>query len=175
MPIVTVTTKSAEQVWKSPDGQRIIHKVELDYNGQVLRASTFSQAIATVGWTGEVESYEKAGRNGNETFVKQPAKEGFQGGSSSGSPAAYNRGAPRDDRHIKAQWAIGQAMTMVDGIAKLDFDVVEDIAQNLFLMVDRVKQAIPDAPETPEVPTAVQAVFKDAEPITEKELPWPNP
>lgn len=76
MPKFEVTTKSAEQVWKSPDGQRTINKVVLDYNGSPVEASTYSSAIATVGFKGEVETYEKPGKFGVETFVKQPPKEG---------------------------------------------------------------------------------------------------
>lgn len=180
MPTVQVTTKTATQVWKSPDGQRTINEVELDWEGKTLKAKTYSDAIATVGWSGEVESYEKQGRNGNETFVKQPPKENPGYGSTSGGSARSSSGyTPRDDSHIRAQWAIGQANSFFT-MENLDTAVVEQMATDFFLMVDRVKQAVPDgtpAP-TPEAPAeeseAMQALLKDAEPVDEQELPWPN-
>lgn len=85
MPNMNVTTKSVEKVWTAPDGKMSIHKLVLDYNGKQFAAKTYSSAIATPGWSGEIETYEKQGRNGSETFVKQPQKEGgFRGG---GAPA----------------------------------------------------------------------------------------
>jgi hypothetical protein len=87
MPTLTVTTKTARQVWASPDGQRVIYEVGLDYNGNLLKGKTYSNAIAAPGWSGVVESYEKQGRNGVETFVKQPPKEqgGYEGSRSAGA------------------------------------------------------------------------------------------
>jgi hypothetical protein len=41
-----------------------------------MTAKTFSGAIAAQGWSGEVLTEERPGRNGSETFVKQPPKEG---------------------------------------------------------------------------------------------------
>lgn len=75
MPTLNVTTSEAEKVWSSPDGQRKIYKVTLDFEGKSVVAKTYSEAIATEGWEGTVETYEKEGRNGAETFVKQPPKE----------------------------------------------------------------------------------------------------
>jgi hypothetical protein len=49
---------------------------------------------------------------------------------------------PRDDSHIRAQWAIGQAVSALVALntdGKLEYGVVEDIAKKLFAMVDRVK------------------------------------
>lgn len=80
MPQFETKTTEAESVWKSPDGQREIFKVILDIDGKPLMAKTYSKDISSVGWTGTVETYEKQGRNGSETFVKQPPKEGFSGG-----------------------------------------------------------------------------------------------
>ena len=78
MPVINnVKTESAEKVWSSPDGQKTIFKVVLDVNGTKAEAKTYSGAVATVGFSGDVETYEKQGRNGTETFVKQPQKEGF--------------------------------------------------------------------------------------------------
>ena len=97
MPTLNVKTVSSEQVWKSPDGQRTIYKVVLDYNGQQMTAKTFSGAIAAQGWSGEVLTEERPGRNGSETFVKQPPKEGgsFSGGYSPATKAAGPAQAPK--------------------------------------------------------------------------------
>lgn len=79
MAVLEVTTTAANSVWKSPDGQREIFEVALDYKGAPFKAKTYSKDISTVGWAGEVESYEKEGKAGMpvQTFVKQPQKEKF--------------------------------------------------------------------------------------------------
>lgn len=184
MPTLEVTTKSAEQVWKSPDGQRVIYKVALDYNGQTLSAKTYSQAIATEGWSGTIESYEKEGRNGAETFVKQPPKENPGYGSTSGGSSRSNY-APRDDSHIKAQWAIGQAATLVTAAetgTNIDLEAIEALAKDLFAMVDRVKtseQVTDDVPDEVHDPTQVSIeelnTVLDGEVLPKNtEMPWPK-
>ena len=127
MAELQVTTKQSDQIWKSPDGQRTIWEVGLDYKGQVLKAKTYSQAIATVGWQGTVISEERQGRNGAETFVKQAPKEGFQR-------------QPKDEKAISAMWAISQAIAWLDGQESLG--TVETTAKELFIMVDRVKRTV---------------------------------
>lgn len=104
MPTVQVKTTSSKEVWKTPDGKMKIHEIELDHNGKSVRAKTYSDAISQVGWEGEVETYEKSGRNGSETFVKQPQKEGYQNSQSSGAShqgASYQskRSAPQSDNY----------------------------------------------------------------------------
>jgi hypothetical protein len=84
MPTLKVTTKAARSVWKSPDGQREIFEVLLDYNGQQVKGKTYSRDISVAGFTGDVESYEKEGKQGPETFFKQPAKEFTPGGGGRG-------------------------------------------------------------------------------------------
>lgn len=105
MPTLRVETKTSNSVWRSPDGQREIFEVGLDYNGAMLKAKTYSKDISSVGWSGDVESYEKESRNGSETFVKQPQKEGFQGGGGStrsgtspSSQSGYGAGGGKDDQ-----------------------------------------------------------------------------
>lgn len=144
MPILKVETKSAEKVWSSPDGQRTIYKLTLDYEGKPVGAKTYSQTIATVGWSGEAEIYEKEGRNGTEAFVRQLPKEG---GYSSGSQAASRGGyQPKDDKAIKAMFAIKAAVELHKGKPKTTISDIEADAQELYAMVDRVK-ASEDAPE----------------------------
>lgn len=141
MPILNIKTTSAKEVWKSPDGQRTIFELIVDYKGSPLKAKTYSGAIATEGWEGAVESYEKEGRNGSETFVKQPPKEGgFQSGastsSSSGSKPAY---VPKDEKAIQAMWAISQSIAYNKADTKIE--EIAETAKDLFLMVDVVKSA----------------------------------
>lgn len=147
MPRFKVTTKSSNQIWTSPDGQRTIYEAVMDYNGQEVKAKTYSRAISSEGFIGEVESYEKQGSKGTETFVKQAPREGSSYGGGSQS---------RDDSHIKAQWAIGQAIilhnTMQTG-TNIEMDFIETKARELFAMVDRVKdsnqvETISQQPET---------------------------
>lgn len=154
MPIFKLKTTQAEKVWASPDGKIKIFKLTMDYNGKPLDAKTYSEAIATVGFEGEVETYEKQGRNGVETFIKQVQKEGEYGARP--GRTSY---VPKDEKAISAMWAIGQAINvaanskegyLIDPKAK-DWELnIENIAQKLFLMVDRVKATPADevAPAT---------------------------
>jgi hypothetical protein len=163
MPILQVTTKEAKQVWASPDGQRKIHEVILEWEGKSVKAKSYSDAIATVGFTGEVETYEKDGRNGIESFVKQAPKEGGGYGStnsSSGSPGQTSSKSsyqPKDEKGIKAMWAIGQAVQLYIaefGSAEKQpetIPVVQAYAEDLFALVDRVK-ASEGATEVEEAP-----------------------
>lgn len=129
MPQLSVTTADAREVWRSPDGQRIIWLVSLSHEGKTFAAKTYSKAIATVGWSGSIESYDKPGKNGNETFVKQAAKEGGQEAS---------RTQPKDEAAIKAMWAINAAIAF-DHKNELVIEELETLAKELFAMVDRVK------------------------------------
>jgi hypothetical protein len=88
MPTFNAKTVSSNQVWASPDGQRVIYEVLLDTGQGNAKAKTYSKAIAQLGFEGEVETYEKPGKQGAETFVKQPQKEGYGGGGSRGSAKA---------------------------------------------------------------------------------------
>jgi hypothetical protein len=91
MPVFTAKVTGAQQVWASPDGQRVINEVTLDVDGNPVKAKTYSKALS-VGWSGQLESYEKDGKYGPETYVKQPAKEGGFGGG--------QRGGGRESDHF---------------------------------------------------------------------------
>lgn len=175
------TTKDSKAVWKSPDGQRTISEVVLDYQGTTFKAKTYSNDIATVGWTGTIESYEKEGRQGSETFVKQPPKE------NQGYPTAGGRSGgsyQRDDSHIKAQWAIGQSIIVHNAEVDLnavDLDSVQSLARELYDMVDRVRGESAGAdtePATDEVVSDVtkqEDLLKDIDEVFGKsapETPW---
>lgn len=166
MAKLQVTTESAEKVWESPDGQRIIFRVTMDWKGKRVVAKTYSRAIAKEGFSGEVETYEKEGKRGVEIFVKQPPKEGFTGGSTSSEGRKSGSGyQPKDEKAIQAMWAIDKAKDLTIAYGKFKettpidevFSSIEAYAQGLFNMVDRVK-------ETPE----------DIE-VTEEEEPLPEP
>lgn len=188
MPTFQVTTKDAKKIWSAPDGQRSIHEVLLDINGEVAPAKTYSDKIAVVGWTGEVETYEKPGRNGGspETFVKQVPKENNYAGGGRGN---YQ---PKDEAAIRAMWAIGQAIQWLNGSPKEDadsFSLIGPLASDLFAMVERVKNANSEEPtkaeekvedvDATQLKEAFNKVFGDDENFTvegEKEpLPWKNP
>lgn len=89
MPQLNVKTAKAESIWKSPDGQREIFKVILETDAGEVEAKTYSKDISRVGWSGEVETYEKQGSRGSETFVKQPPKDTTYGGSTPSGQGGY--------------------------------------------------------------------------------------
>lgn len=117
MPTIQATTKDAKQVWASPDGQKKIFKVVLEVDGADMQASTYSEAVAKVGWSGEAETYEKPGKFGVETFVKQAKKEGFGGGKSYG-------GKPQGDQYtMYLSYAKDVLVAQINNGYKPDFDV----------------------------------------------------
>ena len=73
-------------------------------------------------------------------------KDGGQNFYSSTPKPAKKEWQPRDDSHIKAQWAIGQAMSHFANKDKVSLEDVEKLAGALFEMVDRVKGNDPKAP-----------------------------
>lgn len=168
MPQFQVTTKTAEQVWSSPDGKLTIFKLLLDYQGQDMQAKTYSKTVATEGWTGTVETYEKAGRNGSETFVKQPQKEGgWQGGSSGGGRSFGGVKAPQDNYTMYLSYAKDIGIACIkDG--KFDSDLFSQVLEaveaggaQLFASRDNAK------PEVNVDIENIEKVFND-----DKEEPW---
>lgn len=136
MPIFKVTTKQAKGIWKTPDGQRELFEVLFDYEGQEVSAKSWSKAVATVGWSGEVETYEKTNKQGAiETFVKQPQKEQGSYPSRSGG-RSY---PPKDEKAIQAMWAIGQSVQLCIANKTTDVADVYTVALELMDMVDAVK------------------------------------
>src|SRR5258708_248794 len=83
MPSIKATTKESKKIWSG--GGRSIWEINLDVGGQTFKTKTYSEAIADVGFSGELESYEKEGKFGVETFVRQKPKEGGYSGSSTHS------------------------------------------------------------------------------------------
>lgn len=115
MPTLSAKTIEAVSIWKTPDGSREIFEVALEHDGKTFKAKTYSKDISKVGWEGDIESYEKQGRNGSETFVKQPAKE-FTPGSPGASPGKFGGGSkPSFDQFtMYLSYAKDLAVAMLD-------------------------------------------------------------
>jgi hypothetical protein len=167
---VVAIENNGAPIWQTPDGQRKIWKLTVESNGQPVPVKTYSEQIARLGYQGELEAYEKPGRDGSETFIKQyqdPNAQntaGYQQGYQSQSqPATTNSPAttartggyqPKDEAAIRAMWAIGQAVQLggVVGNSQPPIDWVEETAVSLFHMVDRVKTSPEPEPETMDTP-----------------------
>jgi|GEM_PF-2617905 len=126
-----VKTTDTEQLWQSPDGQKIIWGVTLQtQTGETYHLKTYSKQIGSLGFNGEVESYTTPR---GDRFVRQVQKTPVPAKS-----ASYQR----DDNAIRAQWAIGQAINLA--AVKMDKEaitlpVIEGYAKELFATVSRVK------------------------------------
>lgn len=148
MPTINAITKSSKQVWASPDGQKKIFKVLLEVDGAEMQASTYSDAIAKVGWAGEVETYEKTGKFGIETFVKQAKKEGYGGYPNKGTK-------PQGDQYtMYLSYAKDVLVAQINNGAKPDFDVamqtiiagghmLYDSRPNAIASVEPIKEELP--------------------------------
>lgn len=85
---------------------------------------------------------EKSTRNGStyrQLKLERPDTGPYSGGAHGYSKRDYQ---PRDDAAIRAQWAIGQAMSFFTAKStdvQIDEDHVAQMAQKLYAMVDRVK------------------------------------
>lgn len=120
MPTINATVKQAKQVWASPDGQKKIFKLVLDVDGGDMDASSYSEAVAKVGWTGELDTYEKEGKYGTETFVRQPKKEGF---GSFGGGKSYSAKPQGDQYTMYLSYAKDIMVAMMNNGYKPEFDV----------------------------------------------------
>lgn len=125
MPILKdITVTNVRQVWQSPDGQRTINEVTMDYEGKEFKANTFSDNIAVEGWKGDVETYDKPGKQGSQTFVKQAPKkdDGYGGQPSTAIRPSGSSYVPKDEKAIQAMFAIKAAVALVAGSG----DLLED-------------------------------------------------
>lgn len=123
MPQLEVKTTKSEVMWKSPDGQRVIYKVGLSSDAGDVEAKTYSKDIAQEGWSGTVETYEKEGKFGSETFVKQPPKEGgFVPQGSGRTNASSGSSAKFDTFTMYLSYAKDIVVAQIAAGAKIDFD-----------------------------------------------------
>lgn len=148
MPLFKITvTEEPKLVWTSPDGTRKIHDIVFDIEGasDPGRAQTFSDVIATKGWSGEVEVYEK---NNNQYVRQAPKQSGYSGGGGGG------RGAPADPHTMYVSYAKDLAIASVgQNQAGLNFfnkdmfnDLVESVANaGNTLMASKTGQPQPSA------------------------------
>lgn len=93
MATLQAKTIEAKEVWKSPDGKMVLSEIAMDIDGKRAVFKTYSKAIATEGWSGTIETYEKESKKAGvppETFVKQPQKEQ---GPDARSPAKFGKEA----------------------------------------------------------------------------------
>lgn len=189
MPQLEVTTKKATSVWKSPDGQREIWELELDYEGKPVKAKTYSKDIATNEWHGTVETYEKAGRNGSETFVKQPPKEGgsygpsTSSGTSTPSGSGFAGGKPSNDPYtMYLSYAKDVMVALIAADKVAGYDDYTDFLDAVSAGGDILYSKRPDAEPTVDKPVApddvaevteepvdlgkLSELFPDSEPVT---------
>jgi len=123
-----VTTTDTKQVWQSPDGEKTIWEVTLrGEDDKEYGLKTFSSAVGTLGFTGDVETYvnQRGDRFVRQVVKKQPVMAGDQ-----------------RDLSIRAQWAIGQAIALASATMdkkSITMGVIEKYAKDLFASVSRVK------------------------------------
>jgi hypothetical protein len=139
-----VKTISSEQVWQSSDGQRTIWEVKMKADdGKEYQLKTYSNKIAQLGFDGDVRSYVNPR---GERFVRQV-------------PTNTKPNFQRDDNAIRAQWAIGQAISLASvkmDKEKITLPVIEKYAKELFATVSRVK----GEPLTPEMEDKADTYIK---------------
>lgn len=132
MPIMQATTKEAKSVWKKDD--REISEVVLRIDGKLLKAKTYSSAIANPGFVGEVETYEKTGRNGSETFVRQaPKEDGYKSNGSQlvgGSKPSQGRSNQGDNYTMYLSYAKDIAVALI-GEGGFEPEVFKDTLQHV--------------------------------------------
>lgn len=170
MPTLNVTVKESKQVWASPDGQKKIFKIVLDADGQEVQASTYSDAISKEGWSGAVETYEKAGKYGTETFVKQPAKEGFSGGYGGGKSYGGKPGMS-DQYTMYLSYAKDLLVAKINNGEKVDY---EDGLQLIIGGGHTLYDSRPSAATVAEIPEPKQSAIDDilGDLPTGKETAW---
>lgn len=130
MPILkNATVQSTENIWNSPDGQRKMFKVRIQLEtGQVAEAKSWSERLVP-GFKGDLETYEKEGKMGMETFVKQAPKEG--GYSGGGRQFGTTGKAPSDPFTMYLSYAKDIAVAMLANGGELKPDVYEAILQQV--------------------------------------------
>lgn len=166
-----VKITGAEEVWKSPDGQRTIHEVTFDYEGHPMKAKTYSSAIAAIGWSGTLESYEMEGKGGrpSQTFVKQPPKEGgFTGSFNTSNTAARGTGTaptglkPFDNYTMYLSYVKDIAVALINSKA-YTVERLNEIASDVANTGEAFYNQRPDAPKTDTAPekTELDKAFDD--------------
>lgn len=162
MPVFHAKTIGSTQVWKSPDGQRVIYEVTLQTGEGSANAKSYSSAIAQMGFEGEVETYEKIGKQGAEMFVKQVAKEnpGYAGGSPSYSGGKSGSKPMADPFTMYLSYAKDIAVAMLkDG--KLDEAQYGAVLEAVLTGGQTLYDSRPDAPKKEPVQTDLVTLVDD--------------
>lgn len=106
---MNIKVKSVELDWKSDDGQKVKNIIVTE-SGEVYK--TWSKTIASEGWSGEVEVYEKNG----EKLVKQPWSKGQATKGFKADPAKLEQDkllAIATNRSIQRQVAVKGAVELI--------------------------------------------------------------
>jgi hypothetical protein len=164
MPTIEVKTTKSDKVWTAPDGKMSIYELELEYDGQPVKAKTYSESIATIGWSGTVESYEKSGRNGTETFVKQPKKEGYSGGGGGYSKGVGGR-PPADPFTMYLSYAKDIAVAMYNKDGTIKPDELKQVITMVLAGGHELYDGRPDAAQAPK-----EQASEKTEPVSDAEL-----
>lgn len=111
MPILknAKTTWVSDEPWSSPDGKVKIWTIKLEVDGQADTHSTMSKALATMGWTGDVEVYTNAK---GKDYVRQAPKEEQASGSRVSSNYTPN---PEQQESIARSVALKAAVDYYSG------------------------------------------------------------
>lgn len=169
--------------WQSPDGKVTIWKVKLEVDGERELHSTMSKVLATEGWQGDVEVYTN--QKGKD-YVRQAPKEEHGGSASAGQVAQGRvpfRADPEKQAEIKAEWAIGQALSKVDLPSAIpnqeltqeltiQLRYVEQLAARLFKMVDNVKRSGSPSGATPALPATTPTNEPEEPQASAPARPW---
>lgn len=173
MPQFQATTKQSKEGWRSPDGKIVSFDLILEVDGQEFKCQTYSKQIAEIGWSGEVETYEKKGY----TYVKQPQKEGWDN-SGGGAPRASGAGGgrqPQDNFTMYLSYAKDIGIACIkDG--KFDDKLFSEVLEAVEAGGAQLFAGRPDAPVAKENTTSeLDKVFEGAETVEEEETPWDKP
>lgn len=140
MPIIenAKTVWVDEEYYNIPGTEINIWKIKLEVDGERELHSTMSKALATMGWSGDVEVYTNAK---GKDYVRQAPKEESHGGvASSPKTESYEPGTV-------SRWAIGMAYrafvqvtgSIEDSTGEFPFDAVKEHATHLVRMFNDIK------------------------------------
>lgn len=89
---------------------------------------------------GEIRDWTSAAGKVWPRFYREEKPEQNHGQSQGGGQTAKKEWQPRDDNAIRAQWAIGQAVSTHDWAkGTTNYGFIEERAKEFYTMVDRVK------------------------------------
>lgn len=117
------TTTAVKESWKSPDGKVTIWEVK---NSDGKLEQTMSQAIATHGWSGQIEAYTN---DKNKRYIRQAKKEEFRKSDSEGM-AWGNSLTNATNLHISLLSKLELDSVKVDEIQRAIIDTAEYFYNN---------------------------------------------